>query len=182
MDEMLKKILLKGVAFTPYGDLVDVVLEGQWPSGLYRIQLYEADGPMAGAPYAIATTNIDWYEPPPEGEDGARYVLVKDQDENRGMVGWLVENGVVDITGRAFESGHVLLHECRINDDSLREYRVPCSWEMSGEVKIMASSMGDATKQAYSGTVGLPAGEYVSDSFYVDEDFENPPLEVVRRV
>ena len=49
----------------------------------------------------------------------------------------------------------------------MKEYTIPCSWQMYGYMKVEADSLKDAIKKADD--MPLPDGDYVTDSFEVDE-------------
>lgn len=66
-----------------------------YDNGRAALQLIDADD---GEPVATATTNLP-DEPLEEGE-----AFVKDYSENRGMLDWLVKNGLAVPTGRGFVS------------------------------------------------------------------------------
>ncbi len=50
-----------------------------------------------------------------------------------------------------------------------KTYRIPCSWEMYGHMKIKATTLEEAIEIAESNE-SLPDGDYVVDSFRVDHD------------
>lgn len=49
-------------------------------------------------------------------------------------------------------------------------YRIPVFWQISGYCEIKAESLDEAIEEAMDAETPLPSGEYVTDSFYVDED------------
>lgn len=51
-----------------------------------------------------------------------------------------------------------------------RTYRIPCYWEMYGEMKIEANSLKEAIKQAKNGEPLPPNSTYVEDSFEIDNE------------
>lgn len=48
----------------------------------------------------------------------------------------------------------------------MKEYTIPCSWQMYGYTKVEADSLEEAIKKADD--LPLPEGDYVTDSFEVD--------------
>ena len=58
-------------------------------------------------------------------------------------------------------------------------FKVPVIWEMMGYLQVEADSPEDAVQKAkeMALTCPLPDGEYLNDSFEVDEEGE--PLEVI---
>jgi hypothetical protein len=62
----------------------------------------------------------------------------------------------------------VILSMC---DNTQRTYKVPCSWEMYGEMEIVASSFDEAVEMAEEPERTLPTnGSYVEASFRIDHD------------
>jgi len=47
-------------------------------------------------------------------------------------------------------------------------YRIPVSWEMMGYIEKEAESLQDAIDYCYSNECKLPEGDYIDDSFIVD--------------
>ena len=47
-------------------------------------------------------------------------------------------------------------------------YTIPCNWTMCGVMQIEADSLDEAIDLAYHGQA-LPSGEFVEDSFDVDQ-------------
>ena len=72
-----------------------------------RIALYLIDADD-GEPVSTCTVNIP-DEPLGEGE-----VLIKDYSENEGMVDFLVQEGVVERTGREVRSGYISIPVCKL--------------------------------------------------------------------
>lgn len=52
----------------------------------------------------------------------------------------------------------------------MKNYKIPCSWQMYGYVTVEAESLDDAILIAEGDDVSLPDGEYVSGSFEIDYD------------
>jgi hypothetical protein len=51
----------------------------------------------------------------------------------------------------------------------MKEYTIPCVWEMTGTLQVKAESWEEAVDIAEGPTCALPAG---IDSYYVDASFE----------
>lgn len=49
-------------------------------------------------------------------------------------------------------------------------YKIPVSWECYGYVNIEANNLEEAINKAWKDNIPLPEGEYVDDSWRVDED------------
>ena len=49
------------------------------------------------------------------------------------------------------------------------EYKIPCSWTVSGVLTIKADSLDAAKNKAYD--CPLPEGDYVDESFEIDDTF-----------
>lgn len=54
------------------------------------------------------------------------------------------------------------------------KFKVPVTWKMYGYMYVEAETKEDAVKEAYSWETPLPQGNYLDDSFEVDEDFIEP--------
>lgn len=48
-----------------------------------------------------------------------------------------------------------------------KTYRIPCNWTMYGVMEVEATSLDEAIEKAYDS--GLPEGDYLTDSFDVDQ-------------
>lgn len=79
------------------------VVQGDYPHGGIALQLFADDN--GRAPYATATVCI-----PGSGIDEKSQCLLKDYEENTGMLEALVAAGIVRRTGRTLKSGYVELH------------------------------------------------------------------------
>jgi hypothetical protein len=54
---------------------------------------------------------------------------------------------------------------------TLKEYKIPCSWQMYGTLNIEAEDWDEAIEKAEEGDFPLPTdGSYVEASFEVDYD------------
>ena len=51
----------------------------------------------------------------------------------------------------------------------MKEYTVPCVWQMAGDLRIKAKSLKEAVAIAENSDLGLPEA---NDSYYVDSSFE----------
>ena len=64
------------------------------------------------------------------------------------------------------------------------KFKIPVYWQMYGTIEIEAASLNEAIRIAKSPETGLPEGNYVEDSFDVDEElanedyFTSPPKEL----
>lgn len=79
------------------------VVQSVYPHGGIALRLFADDN--VRAPYATATVCI-----PGSGIDESSQCLLKDYEENKGMLEALVAPGVVRPTGRRVKSGYVELH------------------------------------------------------------------------
>jgi hypothetical protein len=62
----------------------------------------------------------------------------------------------------------VILSMC---DNTLKTFRVPCSWEMYGEMEVVAENWDEAVIKAEEPSMPLPLnGSYVEASFRIDHD------------
>ncbi len=50
----------------------------------------------------------------------------------------------------------------------MKTYKIPVQWVMTGEIEVQANSLKEAIEAAYD--ADLPQGEYLDDSFMVEED------------
>ena len=50
----------------------------------------------------------------------------------------------------------------------MKEYKIPCSWEMYGYMMVEAESLEEAVRKAEE-DLPLPKGKYVDGSFVIDE-------------
>ena len=52
----------------------------------------------------------------------------------------------------------------------MKLYKIPCFWQMYGYMDIEAETLDEAKEEAYHFLQPLPDGDYIDDSFEVDED------------
>ena len=64
--------------------------------------LVESDG----MPYTTVTRAIESYRPPTP-----RHALIKNSDENKGMLEYMEEEGIVERTGLRIATGYIMLDE-----------------------------------------------------------------------
>jgi hypothetical protein len=88
-----------------YGSYQVILQKNSYSNGRLAIQLIDAED---GEPVAIATVNL------PEHELAPDEVFIKDWSENDGMVEFLVENGIVEYTGRRVPTGYTSAAVCRL--------------------------------------------------------------------
>lgn len=93
---------MKTVSFLGYTCRADF---GRYPNGRPALVLKDA---VTGELVAKASVNVPDYEVP------AGHVLVKDWNENHGVLGALVRGGIVEDTGRTVPCGWVDAHLCRL--------------------------------------------------------------------
>lgn len=61
--------------------------------------------------------------------------------------------------------------ENKVKYEEGKEFIIPCTWTMYGHLYIRAKNIDEALAVAYDGSTPLPTdGEYMDDSFYVEED------------
>jgi hypothetical protein len=85
---------------------------GMYRDGTSAIVLYPCDDvEMSGPPVAVATVSM------PNVRLEVGEVIIKDYSENEGMLSSLVKAGVVTDTGKVIESGFVVLHICKLNQN-----------------------------------------------------------------
>lgn len=82
---------------------------GFYDNGRDALQLIDADD---GETVATATTNLP-DEPLADGE-----AFVKDYSENKGMLDWLLKNGLAVATGRSVKSGFVSIPVVKLKGGS----------------------------------------------------------------
>jgi hypothetical protein len=82
-----------------------IVQKRKYGNGGVALQLVDGED---GSPIATATVNI------PGLKLGHNEVAVKDYSENEGLLGALVEAGVVKPTGRVAKTGHVEVPVCEL--------------------------------------------------------------------
>lgn len=80
---------------------------GAYLNGRLAIKLIDAQD---GCPCAVATVNIPDY-PLPEDE-----VIIKNWSENEGVLEFLIENGLVEDTGKVVSTGRVVANVVKITD------------------------------------------------------------------
>lgn len=106
---------------------------------------------------------------------GERYfkVLFVGQHENER------DGNVVVIEMCAFPRTVYLVHENGLEVVKPKKmWKIPVTWRMYGFVKVEAPSLEEAFELAADPSVPLPNGDYIEDSFEVDED----DIESVRKV
>lgn len=84
---------------------------GRYSNGRLALQLREAD---TGAPVATASVHV------PEAALAADELVIKNYSENAGILGALVEAGVVAPTGRSVRVGMVMAPVARVLDGAGR--------------------------------------------------------------
>lgn len=90
----------------------DISLQwGSYPNGRPALQLIDTED---GQPVTVATVNM----PEVSLEDGE--VCVKNYSENEGMLDWLVENDLVQDTGKRVGSGYVQIPIVRLKEEKSR--------------------------------------------------------------
>lgn len=50
----------------------------------------------------------------------------------------------------------------------MKTFRIPCNWTMYGLMEVEADNLEEAIQMAYDAT-NLPDGDYLTDSFDVDQ-------------
>jgi len=58
----------------------------------------------------------------------------------------------------------------------MRQYRVGCVWQLYGVAHVEAESLDEAIEQVKAPDFSLPDGDYVEDSFEVDEEITRSGL------
>lgn len=93
----------------PYGWECVVVVTGQFPTGLYRVDLFDEE---TGEPVGQVGKNLEvryldsWLADHPNG----RYTFLKDNSEMQGMLSRLAGAGLVETTGIVAPSGFIEMH------------------------------------------------------------------------
>lgn len=100
----MKRFLFKG----PYGTAIVAVVRRRYVNGNLRIELLDEEG----YPYAIASTNI------PSLKLGDDEIVVKDYSENKGILAFLLQHNIVELTSRAVRVGMELCEICRVTPEN----------------------------------------------------------------
>jgi hypothetical protein len=51
---------------------------------------------------------------------------------------------------------------------SLKKFKIPVTWGMWGIIEVEACTLKQAKRKVFEPGIGLPAGEYIEDSFVID--------------
>jgi len=99
------KIVIK-TKYTPQGEYT-LRYEGRYHDGSPALRIYGDDGPQL-----TATVCVPDHTPEP------RHVMIKDWSENEGVLGALVDAGVVEPPVQEIPINFVTAYECRLTDDA----------------------------------------------------------------
>lgn len=81
---------------------------GEYTNGKTYIELVCSGGDDDGAPYLMATTNI-------QGVDLDKpYLLIKNYSENQGVLNVLTKAGIIEDTGKKIKTGFTNVNICKL--------------------------------------------------------------------
>ena len=83
------------------------ISKGEYPNGRLAIVLVDPD---FGECWAVATVNL------PEVHLEKDEIIVKDWSENEGMLAFLVDNGLVEDTGKTAATGYATANIVKVTD------------------------------------------------------------------